>query len=410
MARPIGSVVATVVLVAVLGSAATVLLLFRHTLGRPDDVNKQQTTVVDGLLHGGFVSYHPPRDPSSFVCSDPVWCSVPMPTRSYFRFDAPNDPYRWRVAQSQAASGEQVLLKGTRAVFTNHMDFLDGDARFRRYQELTDIFLDHNSNLSELTMKEKGPETKFLVPNNKKLRRIYDWNAWGHRDPVVPPTYDFRAAQRAPVIQVGYNAFGIVNHTAFFEGGHLGEAHVDLHELSQQWDKVKDRIIHPFILLHAGNENWGLLSTQFPNRTTDWGRCCEHQRVVQAILNHPKTVAVFTNQHHNLTHPKLLSLPRGIPLYIPNRKKLLYDLLRVYESTLRKESLLFASSSNWKHRPYISACIARKFAAADQAEFSAYDTGDLYVKGRMTEVDYYRKLASARMVLTLPGLGYDCFR
>lgn len=403
-----GGVLTLVALVALLGCAATVFLLLRHTAAK----GKESPTVTHDLLHSGILgSESEHKDSATIVCTDPVWCNVPMPTTSYFRFAPPDDPYQWRLAQSQASSGEPVLLKCVREVFNHHMDFLDGEPRFRRYQELTDIFLDHNDyNFENLASPTTPTEKKFIVRPNSQLRRVYSWNEWRYDLPVTPPTYDFRAANRAAIVQVGYNAFSIANHSAFFEGGHLGEAHVSLQELSYQWKRVKGRIKHPFILLHAGNENWGLFSTEFPNRTIDWGQCCDGMPAVQEILSHPMTIAVLTNQHHNLTHPKLISLPRGLPLYIPNRKKLVYDLLRVYERSLRKETLVFATSSNWKHRPFISECIARKFKGADAIEASTYNTGSLTVEGRMTEVDYYRKLASARTVITLAGLGYDSFR
>ncbi|KAJ1443039.1 hypothetical protein B484DRAFT_31862 [Ochromonadaceae sp. CCMP2298] len=52
---------------------------------------------------------------ASIPCDDAAsttkWCSVAMPEKSLFRFPKPVDLARWRWAQAQAASGEQVLLR-----------------------------------------------------------------------------------------------------------------------------------------------------------------------------------------------------------------------------------------------------------------------------------------------------------
>jgi hypothetical protein len=88
---------------------------------------------------------------NNIECNDKVWCSIVMPTKSYFRFDnPPDDVNRWKLACSQAASGEQVLMKKIRKVFTTHLDFLDGDTFFRRYNKLSDVFVDKYRDMSPL--------------------------------------------------------------------------------------------------------------------------------------------------------------------------------------------------------------------------------------------------------------------
>lgn len=345
-------------------------------------------------------------DIASIVCTDPVWCNIEMPEHSLFRFEPPDDEIRWKLAQSQAATGEQVLLRQVKAIIKHHLDFLDGDVLFRKYQELSDIFLDHNTDLHELTLKD--PASLKIGPMRKK-EKVYPWEAWGHNEPVVPTGYKFRDAKRAPIVQIGYNAFSRANHSHWFEGPHLGESHIQLPHLIRRWKEVRDHIDSPFIVLHAGNENWGLLSTEFPNRTINWGKCCDNYPEVMHILDHDKTVAFLTNQHHNLTHPKLLSLPRGLPTFLTHRQKYLFDTMRVYADTVRKDTLMFASNSNWKHRPYVSQCIAEKFVHEKDTEINDYHVGN--DKGsRMSEAAYYKKIAASRTSICLAGLGYDSFR
>ena len=46
---------------------------------------------------------------------------------------------------------------------------------------------------------------------------------------------------------------------------------MELTDFLNEWWRIKDRITIPFIVLCQGNENWGCLSTVFPNRTRSWG-------------------------------------------------------------------------------------------------------------------------------------------
>jgi hypothetical protein len=56
-------------------------------------------------------AFLPPATANDARCTDNIWCSIEMPKSSVFRFNtAPSDPIRWRKAQIQASSGEQVLL------------------------------------------------------------------------------------------------------------------------------------------------------------------------------------------------------------------------------------------------------------------------------------------------------------
>jgi hypothetical protein len=152
----------------------------------------------------------------------------------------------------------------------------------------------------------------------------------------LPPPYNFRNNHRAAIIMFGYTAFQREG-AEYFHGKHTGgvrllsdyivcgsmplkvynclKAYLWITHLLDQWKKLrKKRIDTPFILIHAHNENWGVLSTYFPNRTAEWGSCCsaEETKSLMEILNHKKLLMLLTNQHHNFTHPKLLSMPRGL--------------------------------------------------------------------------------------------------
>lgn len=76
-----------------------------------------------------------------------------------------------------------------------------------------------------------------------------------------------------------------------------------------------DKIEAPFIFVHANNENWGMFSTYLPNRTADWGSCCSEKDygILKKMLDHHKLLMFVVTQHANYSHPKILTLPRGVP-------------------------------------------------------------------------------------------------
>lgn len=141
-----------------------------------NDINKQQQQQ---------------QDLNDIICNDPLWCNIKIPNKSYFRFpQPPNDLYKWKMACKQAANGEQVLMKQIKKVFTNHLDFLDGDVMFRRYNLPADIFLDHNHDMSPLVdiniIKNNVDLNKLSIPKRGK----YEWEKQ-NIGTVVPGNYKY---------------------------------------------------------------------------------------------------------------------------------------------------------------------------------------------------------------------------
>ncbi len=340
------------------------------------------------------------EDKSLLECNDTIWCNVTMPTVSYFKFDPPTDPARWRLAQIQASTGEQVLLKHTIRTFPNYLDFLDGDILFRQYHQPIDIFVDKKRDLSPLKLAlNKAP------PGGRRLAD-FDWEAKGHH--VIPGNYDFVKAGRAPVVKIGYFAFSQEGKSQWHQGPHIGEAALDLKGFLKQWSDVKNEIQTPFIALHSSNENWGLLSTFFPNRSENWGSCCEPDvtKTLLEFLNHDKTLMLMIGQHSNITHPKIVTIPRGLPTFNTHAKRIVWDMMQQLLKHTPKSKLVFTASSSWGPRPQILQCVGKKFPAA---EFDGRNFGGQN-KGRIDQYEYYRRLGSSRMGLALGGLGTDTFR
>lgn len=386
-------------------------------------------------------------------CNDPVWCNVPIPGKSHYKFDTPIDPRRWRHAQLLAARGDQVLLDRIIRVFPNHFDYLDGDRSFRKLHSLMDIFVDHKSGLYSLTKKGSVVLGVKDTRSKERRRRLADAAASsakksaspssaddaeedgdegdaasekpsksgspaadmpGHVEGkrVVPEPYNYRAARRAPIIQMGYFGF-LKNLNTFFSGNFIGGNFIKKGDFLREWARLKKDIDVPFITVCALNENWGLLSTMFPNRTAAWGQCCDpaKEKLLYEFLNHDKTLLLITNQHNNISHPKLLTIPRGIPLTWQFTAKLMWDSQRLVLRNVKKTRLLFAASSNWGARGQMIRCISSKFNVEDfEGHSSAPTIQKSASKIKTDRRHYYEKLGGVRFGLALPGLGYDCFR
>jgi len=227
-------------------------------------------------------------------CDDALWCSVEPPTKSLFGFldDDKPDPRRWRRAQALAVRGDQVLLSKIVGVFPNHLNFLDGDVYFRKLHSLADVFFDQDGDgLSVLTPAvnktalAESDQTAINVaagPSAKNWQRSGCVDAWsadnatsaegsvrGRR--VVPPAYNFLATSRAPIVQIGY--FGFSPEDGYLTGSVIGGKFVSRSSFLGEWSKARATISSPFVAVAALNENWGFVSTTFPNRTKAWGLC-----------------------------------------------------------------------------------------------------------------------------------------
>ena len=402
-----------------------------------------------------------------FPGGDAQFCDVPPPKTSHFRFpDAPHDAKRWRAAQILASSGEQVLLKRVVEQFPQPFDYLDGDRSFRGLQKLVDIFVDSKTGLQAL-LPEAGKDAALWSPirRSRKLRSQHvdeDKNFFlvdsgierepddtekrtrtkrtrkstrllQEKDPndelinsgdtikalhingkqIAPLPYNFRVSNRAPLVEMGYTAFD-KNLNSYFSGNFVGGNFVKKEWFFDRWHDVKSRLDFPFITMCALNENWGVLSTNFPNRTAGWGACCNKpsDKKLHEFLAHDKTLMFIINQHSNLSHPKLLTLPRGLPMQWEHTARVVWDTQRDILKNVKKQKLLFAASSSWGKRPQILRCISNKMAIKDfwgHSDASLEHKEDVK-KAKTNRRLYYEKLGSAIFGVALPGLGYDCFR
>eukprot|EP01039_Chlorochromonas_danica_P005754 gene5754-6338_t len=321
-------------------------------------------------------------------CDDDKWCSIDMPTESLFRFDPPNNATLWRVAQLKALTGEPILLEKVLEVLTHPMDFLVGDINFREYFGKADYFMDDRHDFS------------FVFSNNSRVLAV------PHKADLPP---FFSPQGRTPIISTDYPLIekrSGLGSSPYFNGKINQLVMNHMFKLLPQWQQQHKQIVKPFILLSSSNENWGILSTYFPNRTANWGLCCSEniRQTLMQMLDHEKTVLFLTNQHHNFTHPKLLSLPRGLNVHRENQRKFFWDTM-LRGRNARKDLMIFTASSSWGPRPLLRKCILERIASPDvlMEQYGGQTK-------RVGELEYFIKMLRTRMSIALPGLGYDTFR
>ena len=138
------------------------------------------------------------------------------------------------------------------------------------------------------------------------------------------------------------------------------------------------------------------------------------EKLLYDFLDHDMTLMLVVNQHHNLTHPKILTLPRGLPLNNHFTAKLTHDSqARVLGSAVKKSRLLFAGASNRGSRAQILACVLPKFREEDvDATLLRRPARDQDVVVARVDQRAYMEggLGRALFGLALPGLGFDCYR
>jgi hypothetical protein len=108
-----------------------------------------------------------------------------------------------------------------------------------------------------------------------------------------------------------------------------------------------------------------------------------------------------------MTHPKLISLPLGVPINAEHSRRIIFDAVQFLANHGSKEKLIFTASSNWGYRPKVLECLSKKFNASE-AQFSTHKGSRM--AGRVTPVEYYKRLGRSRFSVALPGLGYDTYR
>ena len=224
------------------------------------------------------------------------WMSIKLPEKSYFMgFAPPTDAKKWEIAKQQARDGKLVLLPKIIEQIPNPQDIVDGDTAFRWIHRMGDVFL--------TTEKNNDPQ--------KVLDEYFI--------PVAPFA---KSEKKIPVVLFGYREFeNKQTHSGNWIHFHPFTAENTLNYMRDGKLKLNRKIIG----VGSMDENWGWLSTHILNRTCLWGMgfgkdprdspYMYHTEQIKPFLDDPNLVMLVVNQHHNVTHPKVISIPRGMERY-----------------------------------------------------------------------------------------------
>lgn len=225
--------------------------------------------------------------------SDNDWMSIELPTKSYFMgFDPPSDVKRWEIAKQQARDGKLVLLPKIIEQIPNPQDIVDGDTAFRWIHRMSDVLL----------TSEKDHEPQKILDEY-----------------FIPAAPFAKTEKKIPVVLFGYREFeNAETHSGNWRHFHPFTAENTLKLMKEGKFKLKRKVIG----IGSMDENWGWLSTHILNRTCLWGvglgkdpresPYMYQTEQIKPFLDDPNLVMLAVNQHHNVTHPKVISIPRGM--------------------------------------------------------------------------------------------------
>lgn len=270
---------------------------------------------------------------------------IPMPSHSYFNgFDPPNDLSKWKMAQVQAQAGEHVLYQRVMEHIHSWQDIFTMDVHYRWLHHLSDIRLGYE----EWT--------------KKPYRNI--WKDVSSNSNVTAADLVHRKEQ-TPIVMFGNWKFERDDYT----GKVMGLDSFNPDQVRTALGKGF-RIDQPIVALGLANENWGWASTYFLNRSIHWSLSLDRSNeepldesrfrysneVMREFLDNENVLMLVVNQHHNISHSKVLSLPLGL-LGSGAAKQLFRTMVEVPSSNIRRSIPLSCISSDFAFRPALRQCV-----------------------------------------------------
>jgi hypothetical protein len=331
---------------------------------------------------------------------DDFWCCPQrkLPAKSHFGFAPADDEQKWYDSCRVAQSGQQVLLSQIMKEITHPYDFLDGDVSFQLLHKQVDEF-----------MGKKDGFRGRMSPDKAKKALSASPMSYGQFYEKAPFTKQEHLG-RVPILMSGFMKYSGYNKD-FLRGQFQGFEGIGLKEILKFWDDQKRFIpeTERFILITALNENWGFLSTSFPGRTKSWGRVdYDKYPSLKGFLDDPRLLMLVIGQHTNISHPKLLLLPRGLPDsagFTNHAGRMLYDTMRLIMSqNVTKNRLVFTVSSSFGFRKQIVQCVK------DNVPDDLFDASGGTGVALLSRKEYLLRASASRFSLAPPGLGYDTFR
>ena len=160
---------------------------------------------------------------------------------------------------------------------------------------------------------------------------------------------------------------------------------------------AKQRTSH--VLITPLNQNWGAFSTTIPNRTVDWGDWRQHLKrdgctpeMVRSYLDDPAVKAVLATQHTTIWHPKIVSVPVGVP----RGRAAITRHLESADGAKTQDLLI--NNSGWGHRTEVNERVSANFGGRVRNSFGC------------SQAEYFQSVSRSRFVLCPSGFGWDNYR
>jgi hypothetical protein len=172
--------------------------------------------------------------------------------------------------------------------------------------------------------------------------------------------------------------------------------------------ELEDQEAIPHVAFLRLDENWGSLSEEVPNKTTNWTKSVREgwrkqgcsEKFIQAYLDHNYTRAVITTQFQILDHPKVHSLPLGITFIDYARRLRQYQLQLTGKASDRTQLMMISH----KERPFRDPWVNR---VIDNFHGQVKNTYDRTNAGQKA---YYQEMMQSKFILSPGGLGMDTYR
>lgn len=282
-------------------------------------------------------------------CSSLLWCNILPPKTSFYGFNTSINLNLWNKAKLFSFQGKQIFLNKIIQILNQPFNFIDGDKTFLNIEHIVDYFIDPKFMFSKIT-------NGYISNNHKKKYASYILKNGKDDEKYIRQEYNnINYLKRAPIFQIG--SFRYDKNGKIITVGVSAIRSPSRQEFLTEFSEIESHIQYPSIFICALNENWGWISTTFPNRTNAWGRFPKtllQRNQMMKFLNSDKVLMLAVNQHINISHPKILVLPRGIPLQWVNTPRILWDAMNWIKNRESKTVLLASFASGWGPREYFS--------------------------------------------------------
>ena len=266
------------------------------------------------------------NEQSNYTSDELNFDGISMPKISYFAsmgFSAPTNQDVWRKAINNANMGKQVLLQQVQMTIKRSEDIMNTNPNYQELRQYLDVSV-----------------TKFtgFDPIKEKIDSLQYHNLSNHR-----------------ALMVMFGDWG------GFSLGTLLEHLKDNNTAIQMIPKTG------IIGIGGGEDNWGWLSTAFVNRTMGYTYTAKTSHDIPKngqmdevidFLNSPWLIMLLVSQHHNITHPKVISYPLGIAPGMAS--SIIKAREYVLENDIRVNKLISTIGSNWGIRPILLECVRER--------------------------------------------------